>query len=84
MSNMLGYPKSNNDTLAMTNETMVASMTMMLAAAANPEELMPAILNWYPDLNTEDRDTRESAATEMMTDWWYGTGSSWEATTRAR
>ena len=84
MSNQFGYPSANNNTMASTNETLIASMKMMLAGTANPEVLMPAILEWYPDMNSDDRETREIAMTNMATDWWFGSGSVWEATKRPR
>ena len=73
-----------NGSFAGANLTLAFAMRIILGAASNPEELMPAILDWYPDMNSDDDLTRQLATTEAWTDWFFGSGSSWEATARAR
>jgi hypothetical protein len=59
-------------------------MHVVVGAAENQDELIGKIFERYPDMDTTDNYTRTLAATKAMTDWWFGSGSNWEANQHAR
>ena len=75
-----------NDTvnLAATNDSLFSSLTFATNHLPNGEEGVSLIYDHYPDLNSDDLDTRTIAATEAATDWWFGSGSHFEADAHAR
>ena len=84
LQNPLGWPALSGNNQAATNESLIEMMYDMYSYATNPDDLIRAIFEVYPDLNTDDIDTRTLAATQFATDYRYSAGSQWEANARSR
>ena len=79
----MGNPATENSSLAATNESLVEAWKLLLGLTSNFDELFPAIVHWYPDMNVEDQLRREQDATDADTDKLFAAGSALEATIRS-
>jgi carboxylesterase type B len=76
-------PLGDRLNLAATNETFWKALHLVVGAAVNQDELIDDMVARYPDLNTADNYTRTLTANRAMTEWWFGSGSNWEANQHA-
>lgn len=77
-------PLGDKLNLAATEELLMRAMHVVCGSAENQDELIGYIFERYPEMDTTDNYTRTLATTKAMTDWWFGSGSNWEANQHAR
>lgn len=78
--NPIGIPAlGDNNNVARSNETLWNAFLVLLGGTSNPIELTKSIMKMYPDLESSDNFTRTLAAAKACTEWWFGSGSNWEA-----
>ena len=82
LGNPLGWEALSGNNKAATNESLMQMMYGVFGGALNEDELIRAIFDVYPEMNTEDNYTRTLAATQMGTDWSFASPRYWEANTR--
>ena len=83
LGNPTGNPATENSSLAATNESLVEAWKLLLGLTSNFDELFLAIVNWYPDMNTENQLRREQDASDADTDMLFAAGSALKATIRS-
>ena len=83
LGNPLGWPALDGHNMAATNESLMRMLEGTFSYTLNPDELIRAVFDVYPEMNTEDNYTRTLAATQMGTDQLFASGASWEANARS-
>ena len=78
-----GFPNSTRN-LAATNDSLFQATTFATNHLPNGEEGVQLIYETYPDLETDDVENRTIVASEIMTAWWFSSGSHYEADAHAR
>jgi len=76
-------PLGDKLNLAATEESLMEALHLVLGGTSNQDELINIIFERYPGMDTTDNFTRTLTTTRAMTDWWFGSGSNWEAVQHA-
>lgn len=69
---------------AATQESLIKNLHVVVGATSNQDELVASIFERYPQMDTPDNYTRTVETSIAMTEWWFGSGSNWEANQHAR
>ena len=82
LDNLLGWYDLSGHNVIATIQTMFEVLYDEFSYTSNPDELIRAIFEFCPELNTEDNYTR--TLKQMGTDRCFGSVGCWEANIRTR